>query len=416
MQQDFFADRPVADAVKRVAWVPTRQAGLDRLAAFAPFAGRAYAYGRNTDRGRDDRSNVSALSPWIRRRLITEEEVLAAVLKQHSPASAEKFIQEVFWRTYWKGWLEMRPTLLRDFDVARISLKEQALSDTGLRVAVAKATQGQTGIECFDAWVTELIETGWLHNHTRMWFASIWIFTFKLPWQLGADFFFKHLLDADPASNTLSWRWVAGLQTQGKNYLARASNIKEHTLGRFDPRGLLDETAHPLAPDGPIYSPGALLHPQEVRTSRVAVLLHDDDLHPESLDIPADVVAVGALRPTTLMDAETPASRFTAGAIGDALARSALRFAKRAEPRLLSADEIVTWANDHGVNEVVSPYAPVGLNRWSLDALEPKLVAHGIRLTRVRRSFDSQAWPFAKSGFFKFKSEIPKLLNQLRGA
>ncbi len=67
--------------------------------------------------------------------------------------------------------------------------------------------------------------TGYLHNHARMWFASIWIFTLRLPWELGADFFLRHLLDGDPASNTLSWRWVGGMQTMGKTYLARADNI-----------------------------------------------------------------------------------------------------------------------------------------------------------------------------------------------
>ena len=68
--------------------------------------------------------------------------------------------------------------------------------------------------------VKELKETNYLHNHARMWFASIWIFTLDLPWQLGAEFFMKHLYDGDAASNTLGWRWVAGIQTQGKNYLA----------------------------------------------------------------------------------------------------------------------------------------------------------------------------------------------------
>jgi deoxyribodipyrimidine photo-lyase len=58
-----------------------------------------------------------------------------------------------------------------------------------------------------------------------MWFASIWIFTLRLPWPLGAAFFQAHLQDHDAASNTLSWRWVAGIQTPGKHYLARAENI-----------------------------------------------------------------------------------------------------------------------------------------------------------------------------------------------
>ncbi len=94
---------------------------------------------------------------------------------------------------------------------------------------------GSTGIDCFDHWAQELADTGYLHNHARMWFASIWIFTLELPWQLGADFFLTRLLDADPAANTLSWRWVAGLHTPGKHYLARASNIEKFTLGRFNP-------------------------------------------------------------------------------------------------------------------------------------------------------------------------------------
>ena len=92
---------------------------------------------------------------------------------------------------------------------------------------------GATAIEPFNDWVRELKETGYLHNHARMWFASIWIHTLELPWYLGADFFLKHLLDGDEAVNTLSWRWVAGLHTKGKTYLARASNIEKYTNGRY---------------------------------------------------------------------------------------------------------------------------------------------------------------------------------------
>ena len=66
-----------------------------------------------------------------------------------------------------------------------------------------------------------------------MWFASIWIFTLGLPWQLGAEFFMKYLFDGDSASNTLGWRWVAGVQTKGKNYVASEWNIKKFTNNRF---------------------------------------------------------------------------------------------------------------------------------------------------------------------------------------
>ena len=75
---------------------PTRAAGLARLSQFVSAAGRHYQNTRNADLGPDDRSNVSALSPYIRHRLVTEEEVLRAVLAKHSYAAAEKFIQEVF--------------------------------------------------------------------------------------------------------------------------------------------------------------------------------------------------------------------------------------------------------------------------------------------------------------------------------
>ena len=111
----------------------------------------------------------------------------------------------------------------------------QLVTQSGLRQACELACFGQTGIECFDTWARELTTTGYLHNYARMWFASIWIFTLKLPWQLGPDFFLRHLLDGDTASNTLSWRWVAGLQTVGKTYLARAANISRYTGGRFKP-------------------------------------------------------------------------------------------------------------------------------------------------------------------------------------
>ena len=91
----------------------------------------------------------------------------------------------------------------------------------------------RTNIDCFNEWVKELKENNYLHNHTRMWFASICIFTLELPWQLGAEFFMQHLYDGDAASNTLGWRWVAGVQTQGKHYLASEWNIKKFTNNRF---------------------------------------------------------------------------------------------------------------------------------------------------------------------------------------
>ena len=74
-----------------------------------------------------------------------------------------------------------------------------------------------------------------------MWFASIWIHTLKLPWELGANFFLKNLVDGDPASNTLSWRWVAGLHTKGKCYVASEDNIKKFSNGRYLQKNILNK-------------------------------------------------------------------------------------------------------------------------------------------------------------------------------
>lgn len=197
--------------MKDLIFPPKRLYALDRLKSFLPHAAQDYARGRNSDFGPNQPTSVSKLSPYIRYRMISEKEIIARIYSKHAPESVQKYIEEILWRTYWKGWLEFHPSLW-DFYLDE-STREKKLVDHQM---LKKAEMGQVGIEGFDDWAKELIETGYLHNHARMWFASIWIFTLQLPWILGADFFLRHLIDADIASNTLSWRWVAGLHTQGK--------------------------------------------------------------------------------------------------------------------------------------------------------------------------------------------------------
>ena len=224
--------------MKKFNFIPTRAAGLERLKIFLPSAGNNYAALRNYDLGQNNHTNVSMLSPYIRHRSLTEIEVLKSVLCYHSKKSSEKFVQEVFWRTYWKGWLEMRPTVWASYQSKLNRLDDDLKTQSGFRKSWENACQGETGIECFDSWAKELFDTGYLHNHARMWFASIWIHTLKLPWELGADFFLRNLLDGDPASNTLGWRWVGGAQTVGKTYLASTQNIQKYTKDRFLPTNL----------------------------------------------------------------------------------------------------------------------------------------------------------------------------------
>ena len=186
-----------------------------------------YKSKRNYDFGELDKNFVSGLSPALNRRIITKVEVIQEVRKHFKYKDVEKFIDEICWTTYWKGFLEHYPQIWNDYLNDIDDLKYFKTSE------YYNALDGKTEFSFFNSWVNELRLNGYLHNHTRMWFASIWIFQLELPWQLGAHFFMQNLLDADPATNTLSWRWVAGLHTKGKFYRATPSNINKFTNNRF---------------------------------------------------------------------------------------------------------------------------------------------------------------------------------------
>jgi len=396
---------------------PSRSAGLDRLDGFVERAGGRYAARRKFDLGPGRHDAVSGLSPYIRHRLITEEEVVRRVLERHTPEAAEKFIQEVFWRTYWKGWLELRPSVWTAYREAVRQETTRVASDESLARRLADAAAGRTGIACFDAWIRELNDTGYLHNHARMWVASIWIFTLRLPWELGAELFLSRLLDGDPASNTLSWHWVAGLQTRDKTYLARPDNIERFTEGRFHPApGTLSETA--IAVSGPTPPPPgpAPEAPSIPRQGRVGVLVHREDLSPEWLIAASGSTVVGLIRSPTGHDTDdTLPARFTAGALDDA--RTRLRQAGYDVDDIGRADDTIgnveAWASVRDIRTIVTPHAPVGACRSFLDGLTARARAAGHDVIAVPRAWDTAAWPHATKGFFQFKRQIPALLDRL---
>ncbi len=387
-----------------MTFIPTRAAGLAALADFVDRAGPDYTETRNFDRGPGDRANVSMLSPYLRYRLVTESEVVAAVRARHPGETAAKFIQEVFWRTYWKGWLELRPSVWTDYLADLASLEA---TSGGWRRDYDRALAGGTGIDCFDAWIAELAEFGYLHNHARMWFASIWIFTLRLPWQLGAALFWQHLYDGDAASNTLSWRWVAGLQTAGKTYLAQADNIARYTGGRFTAAGLATRAAVITAAPTPAAQPLAL--PEPLPKGRIGLLLAEDDLAPETL-LPGSA-EVGAIAALGGRHGRSPAvEQFIGDALGDAGRRA--HTAHRAEVTMLpdaTAASVGDWAAAHGLDHLVIAYAPVGPSAAALASLGDDLRAAGIRLTAVRRAWDEHAWPHAQRGFFAFREKCIRL-------
>lgn len=391
------------------SFTATRGAALARLAGFLPVAGQAYSDGRNTDLGPENPGAVSRLSPYVRYRLLTEQEIVAAVLARHDLDAAEKYVQELLWRTYWKGWLEMRPAVWTRFLEER-NRQRDAYTDAH---AISDAENGRAGIEGFDDWARELVETGYLHNHARMWFASIWIFTLRLPWALGADFFLRHLIDADAASNTLSWRWVAGLQTVGKTYLATTDNIRRYTEGRFAPTGLAREatalTEPPLATARSLAEPA----PQDDAGEPALLLVSHEDMHPESVVPGAAAIraAIVAADPGLLWG--EAARRFVETAGADTAARTATHFQCTADiSDTLDAAALITAAQAAGVRRIVTPYAPVGPVAEALARLAPLMGGAGITLTYVRRAWDTQFWPHANKGFFPFKQRIPAVLRQ----
>ncbi|MBV7258036.1 FAD-binding domain-containing protein [Erythrobacter crassostreae] len=402
---------------------PTRNAALTRLNEFLPLAGSHYTSNRNYDDGvprEEARRNVSQLSPWLHAGVISEKEVLEAVLAKHSLDEADQFIAEVFWRVYFKGYLEQRPSIWLAFCKQRTAALGDLERNAGLQTAYLEAVEGRTGIEAFNHWAHELVETGYLHNHARMWFASIWIFTLKLDWTLGADFFLRHLIDADAASNTLSWRWVGGLHTKGKTYLARADNIARYTA---------NQSGGPLSADRLAEEADALVEMEEHNrsvpdlpaplkidqiTQPYALILHDEAASHVYLNLPwPPAVVIAAARPSER-------SPCPVGSPAEAFARGAVQTGAEAASKAFDC-EVVNWTNDNdlasilheaGLEHVLLPYLPTG---WTKDALRPQLQpmltnGHAIE---ILDDLSRATWPWAKAGFFGIKKKIGPILSEL---
>jgi deoxyribodipyrimidine photo-lyase len=396
-----------------IEFIPTHAAGLARLANFIPKAAGDYSWLRNFDLIHHD--NVSRLSPWLRHGMLTEAEVINAALIRHGPDIAERFLTEVAWRLYFKGWLELRPGIWAAYQADRQANWNQVQTQSGLRARWQDACTGQTGIACFDHWAAELALTGYLHNHARMWFASIWIFTLGLPWTLGADFFLRHLLDGDPASNTLSWRWVAGLHTRGKTYLAQAENIARYTGGRFTPQGLaaaappLDGPPHPAPRPCPVSDPLAA-------TLRSGLLLTEDALSPDPLLAlglsPAATASVQASAGRSHLIVSHRVTEWTRAAMDDCTQR----LGDVLGPVTPCADALAVadWASAAGLEQVVMHYAPTGPAADALIGLRGALAQRGITLCTQIRPIDQLAWPSATAGFYRFRQILPDILAQAR--
>ena len=365
------------------------------LQAFLEQGAAGYEAHRNFDYGPDDRSNVSQLSKFISHRVLFEYDVAKRALARHQPDVIDKFIQEVFWRIYWKGWLEHRPAVWADY----IAFDHDTIPTHRYQQAVT----GKTGIDCFDYWSAELQNTNYLHNHARMWFASIWIFTLGLPWQAGARFFMQHLYDGDAASNTLGWRWVAGIQTAGKHYLARASNIAQFTNGRFAPQSL-NETALPIA-SAKSYDIMHIDDHANYQKKYNNLVVLENDLYLKNEEFYAAYDAVYVLRSDSVVRSVDIARAVTDFKMG--LISAFCEICPDAQ--IIDSAELQQIAASQTGLDIV--YPSIGDN---LDHLFRVRDNRGVALHLLKRPEDVFSWHYAKKGFFNFKKHIPDILSFLR--
>ena len=352
-----------------------------------------YSKLRNFDFGPNNRTNTSCLSPYITHGLINELEVVKKSLSKFSFSKNEKFIQEILWRTYWKGWLELRPTVWTDYINDLKKIKEKFRDNPNYKNAI----NGSTNVECFNEWIKELKENNYLHNHARMWFASIWIFTLNLPWQLGAELFMKHLYDGDAASNTLGWRWVAGIQTQGKHYLANEWNIKKFTNNRFQ-NIKLNENAPPIFSEK-TYSitKRNFNNPQNIENKNL--LLFDNNLSFETSDFQKykfkKIYIISNQNENRSIKISEKVIKFKLHLIND----------QRQRLHNNSIDcEIIDINEIKNIEDCYGLYPTVGEN---LDYLS----LNNIKLDFLYRNIDQFSWKYCNKGFFNFKNYIPKIIS-----
>ena len=209
---------------------PIAQAARARLAAVRPDA---YAQTRNALDGA-----VTGLSPYITHGLLSLRDVYADVQARHPLDAKHKFVFELGWRAYYRHvWAHIGEGIHK-------SLHSGLLPDDAYRAEMpADVLEARTGIAAIDLAVRQLYETGYLHNHARMWLASYVVHLRKVHWHTAAQWMIGHLLDGDVASNHLSWQWVAGTGST-KPYLFNADNVAKYAPAHWHSPGTVIDTSY----------------------------------------------------------------------------------------------------------------------------------------------------------------------------
>ena len=371
----------------------SRAKALNQLNNFVENNLGEYSKLRNFDFGPEKRSNISCLSPYITHGIINEQEVIQKALSKFSFSKNEKFIQEVLWRTYWKGWLELRPNVWADYLTELNQIKNEFKDNKNYIAAI----EGKTKVNCFNEWVKELKENNYLHNHTRMWFASIWIFTLELPWQLGAEFFMQHLYDGDAASNTLGWRWVAGVQTQGKHYLASEWNIKKFTNNRFQNIKLNENAPPKVSEKSYQIIKQDFNNPQKIENKNL--LIFENNLSFEITDFKENnfkkIYLVSNKNENRAIKLSEKLVKFKSHLIEDQKQRLKNQ---SIDCQIIDISELTNIENYYGL------YPTVGENLNFLNS-------NNLKIDFLYRNLDQLAWQYCNKGFFNFKNYIPKIVS-----
>ena len=373
---------------------PTRIEAKKNLTYFIEEKLVNYSKLRNFNIDIDDKTTTSNLSPYITHGILSENEVIRESLKKHSYLTSEKFIQEILWRIYWRGWLELRPQVWKNYLKNLKKLKDE-FKDNRKYIQV---TEGNSNIECFNDWVKELKESNYLHNHARMWFASIWIFTFNLPWELGAAFFMKYLYDGDTASNTLSWRWVAGIQTKGKHYLAKEWNIRKFTNEKYK-KIKINENALPIKENIEYSIINKELKNQKIEGNK-KLLIFENNLFFENSEyndkiFEKIIIVKNDNRKNSLCK---KVINFKNDLINDQLNRLNK---KSISCDIINIDDIKKIKEDF---YIFYPYVGENLDFINLNNLT--------KVNFLYREIDLFAWQYCNKGFFNFKNYIPKIIQK----
>ena len=373
---------------------PTRIEAKEKLTYFIEEKLVNYSKLRNFKIDIKDKSTTSNLSPYITHGILSEKEVIKECLKKHSYITSEKFIQEILWRIYWKGWLELRPQVWKNY-LKNLTKLENEFKDNRKYIQII---EGNSNIECFNDWIKELKESNYLHNHARMWFASIWIFTFNLPWELGAAFFMKYLYDGDTASNTLSWRWVAGIQTKGKHYLAKEWNIRKFTNEKYK-KIKINENALPIKENIEYSIINKELKNQKIEGNK-KLLIFENNLFFENSEyndkiFEKIIIVKNDNRKNSLCK---KVINFKNDLINDQLNRLNK---KSISCDIINIDDIKKIKEDF---YIFYPYVGENLDFINLNNLT--------KVNFLYREIDLFAWQYCNKGFFNFKNYIPKIIQK----